>query len=239
MAGRRQRTLTMVATVAPAGCSWPQFGYDAAHSGTNRFESTLNVGNVGALVQVWSATNGPITSTPVAADGLVYVVAANSIFAYDATGTAGCSGSPKICTPLWTSASRPAFPLDSAGVAVTGGVVYAGKAGGAPGQPVGLAAFDSAGVAGCSGAPEVCAPLWTTSRGAGDRTRSRQRRDLRHRLEWDLSARRPRHRELFGCAQGLSPGVDRLRTLRGVESVVVNGRIYVGGTDGLHVFAQP
>lgn len=166
MAGRRVRTLTIVATVAPDGCSWPQFEYDAAHSGTNRFESTLNVGNVGALVQVWSATNGPITSTPVAADGLVYVVAANSIFAYDATGTAGCSGSPKICTPLWTSASRPAFPLDSAGVAVTGGVVYAGTAGGAPGQPVGLAAFDSAGVAGCSGAPEVCAPLWTTSRGA-------------------------------------------------------------------------
>lgn len=47
------------------------------------------------------ALAGPITSTPVTADGLVYVGAANSIFAYDATGAVGCSGSPKVCTPKW------------------------------------------------------------------------------------------------------------------------------------------
>lgn len=456
MAARRVRRLMMVATIALAGCSWPQFGHDAAHSGANPSESTLNIGNDGALAQVWSATNGPITSTPVAADGLVYVGAANSIFAYDATGTVGCSGSPKvctpkwrsgnlagaivgspavvngvvyatgvgeklfafdakgancntrvppgcapiwtallggeafsaptvanglvyvtsifafsqqlavfdaagtngcagtpkvctplwtasavingsngaarsapavadgrvymtvsrsgqiddgpkfsvaaydaggqvacsgapkvcsplwqsealgdpvssptidhgvlyafddsalvaldatgtancggtpkICTPLWTSASRPAFALDSAGVAVTGGVVYAGTAGSTPGQPVGLAAFDSAGVAGCSGAPKVCAPLWTTARGS--ETAPAVANGVIYATDTNGISALDAH-GVVNCS-GLPKVCLPVWTSAGPFSAsspsVVNGRIYVGGTDGLHVFAQP
>ena len=457
MAGRRVRTLVMVATVALAGCSWPQFGHDAAHSGTNPLESTLNIGNVAALAQVWSTTNGPITSTPVTADGLVYVGAANSIFAYDATGVVGCSGSPKvctpkwrspnlggaivgspavvngvvyatgvaeklfafdakggncnthvppgctpiwtailggeafsaptvanglvyvtsiyafsqqlavfdaagtngcagtpkvctplwtasvaingstnaargapavadgrvfmtvsrsadvngdgnnisvaaydavgqvgcsgvpkicaplwqssavndpvsspsidrgvlyafddvalvaldatgttncsgtpkICTPLWTSTSRPAFPLESAGVAVTGGVVYAGTAGSTPGQPVGQAAFDSAGVAACSGAPKVCAPLWTMSRGA--ETAPAVANGVIYTTDTNgISALDARGIvNCSGVPKVCVPVWSATGPFAASSPSVVNGRIYVGGTDGLHVFAQP
>ena len=448
------RTLMMVATVALAGCSWPQFGYDAAHSGTNPFESTLNIGNVGALAQVWSATNGPITSTPVTADGLVYVGAANSIFAYDATGTVGCSGTPKvcipkwrsgnlggaivgspavvngvvyatgvgeklfafdakggtcntrvppgcspiwtaplggeafsaptvangfvnvvsikafsqqlavfdaggtngcagtpkvctalwtasaeingatnaarsapavadgrvymtvsrsvvdgdnisvaaydavgqvgcsgvptvcaplwqssalgdavsspsidhgvlyafdgevlaaldatgttncggtpkICTPLWTSVSRPAVPLDAAGVAVTGGVVYAGTGGNAPGAPVGLAAFDATGVAGCTGTPNVCSPLWASLRGS--ETAPAVANGVIYATDSTGIAAIDAHGVVncSGVPKVCLPLWSAAGPFAASSPSVVNGRVYVGGTDGLHVFAQP
>ncbi len=450
------RTLMLVATIVLAGCSWPQFGHDAAHSGTNPSESTLTIGNVGALTQVWSATNGPITSTPVTADGLVYIGAANSIFAYDTTGTVGCSGipkvcipkwrsgnlggaivgspavvngvvyatgvgeklfafdakggncntrvppgcapiwtallggeafsaptvangfvyvtsikafsqqlavfdaagtngcagtpkvctplwtasavingsngaarsapavadgrvymtvsrsaetddgpnisvaaydavgqvgcsgapkvceplwqssalgdpvsspsidhgvlyafdgevlsaldatgttncsgTPKICTPLWTSVSRPAFPLDAAGVAVTGGVVYAGTAGSAPGAPVGLAAFDATGVAGCTGTPIVCSPLWTSLRGS--ETAPAVANGVVYVTDTTGISAIDAHGivNCSGVPKVCLPVWTAAGPFAASSPSVVNGRVYVGGTDGLHVFAQP
>ncbi len=444
-------------TIVLTGCSWPQFGHDAAHSGANPSESTLTIGNVGALTQAWSATNGPIPSTPVTADGLVYVGAANSIFAYDATGTAGCSGTPKICTPkwrsgnlagaiigspavvngvvyatgvaeklyafdarggvcntrvppgcapiwtavlggeafsaptvanglvyvtsingfsqqlavfdaagsngcsgtpkvcvslwtasvaiagspnaargapavadrrvymtvsraatvgntgdpisvaaydafgevgctgspklcaplwqssalndpvsspsidhgvlyafddnelvaldatgttncagtpkictpLWTSTARGAFPLETAGIAVTGGVVYAGTAGTTPGAPVGVAAFDANGITGCSGVPKVCAPLWTTLRGS--ETAPAIANGVVYVTDKDGIAAVDAHGNVncSGVPKVCLPVWSAAGPFSASSASVVNGRVYVGGTDGLHVFAQP
>jgi hypothetical protein len=64
-----------------------------------------------------------------------------------------------MCSPLWTTGiGLPGF-IHSASPAVANGVVYADAA-----TTDGLseiAAFDAAGVSGCSGpAPKTCAPLW-------------------------------------------------------------------------------
>src|SRR6478752_2461091 len=159
-AGRRSaRAAIAVALVVLAGCSWPQFGHDAAHSGNNPFEVAINVGNVGGLRQVWSATSGAITSSPVVADGVVYTTTAtNRLNAYDATGATNCTGTPKVCKPLWHSANLAGAIVGSA--AVDHGVVYVSGVGER------LFAFDAKGQ-GCNTntSPPTCAPLWTAQLG--------------------------------------------------------------------------
>jgi len=91
----------------------------------------------------------------------VYVLAGNSddqggLFAFDATGARGCSGSPVVCQPLWTA---PIVNDDAPTIAA--GRVYASNAGGR------LEVYDAAGVEGCSGVPVVCQPLWTAPSGEG------------------------------------------------------------------------
>ena len=182
---------------------------------------------------------GDPVSSPSIDHGVLYAFDDSVLVALDATGTTNCSGTPKICTPLWTSASRPAFPLDSAGVAVTGGVVYAGTAGSSPGQPVGLAAFDSAGVSGCSGAPKVCAPLWTTSRGA--ETAPAVANGVIYATDTTGISAFDAHGSVncSGVPAVCLPVWTAAGPFVASSPSVVNGRIYVGGTDGLHVFAQP
>lgn len=108
----------------------------------------------------WTTTflAGPLYSSPAVAGGLLYVGsgAFSSLSVFDATGTTGCSGTPKVCAPLWTGATTFAAtgsPL------VAGGVVYINGAGGQ------IYAFDAAGTSGCSGTPKVCEPLWTAPYG--------------------------------------------------------------------------
>ena len=116
---------------------------------------------------LWTADTGAdIFDSPAVADGIVYVdtfnvnTSAGSLFAFDASGTIGCAGVPKSCTPLWTAPVDE--PIASA-PSVANGVVYVGSAYGD------LYAFDAAGESGCSGDPKTCAPLWTTAiGGAGD-----------------------------------------------------------------------
>ena len=44
-------------------------------------------------------------SSPAVANGVVYFVATDyHVNAVDATGTAGCAGTPRICLPLWSAA---------------------------------------------------------------------------------------------------------------------------------------
>jgi hypothetical protein len=52
-----------------------------------------------------------VSGSPAIANGVIYAAVANDpslnpvkIAAFAADGTTGCSGSPNICTPLWTSA---------------------------------------------------------------------------------------------------------------------------------------
>jgi hypothetical protein len=105
-------------------------------------------------------------SVPAVANGILYVTAeasdfatgapAGGLYAFDAAGTTSCIGSPKQCSPLWRSITPTLFPP-----AIANGVVYAVSY--AVGEGHRLRAFDAAGVKGCSGAPKICAPLWTST----------------------------------------------------------------------------
>jgi hypothetical protein len=58
---------------------------------------------------LWFASAGQ----PVAVGGsVVYAVGNEDVYAYDATGNAGCSGSPTTCTPLWSAPGTDAIVAD-------------------------------------------------------------------------------------------------------------------------------
>jgi outer membrane protein assembly factor BamB len=87
------------------------------------------------------------------------------LFAFDAAGKAGCSGSPVTCTPLWTAPTEGV----RGSPAVSHGVVYVTDSS-FPipdnGSPTGsVRAFDAAGVRSCAGIPTTCAALWSASLG--------------------------------------------------------------------------
>jgi len=107
----------------------------------------------------WRAPVRSEVASPTVVNGVLYVAevhdfpsAGGSLQAYSAKGTSGCSGTPRVCTPLWTAPIRSwASPV------VVDNRVYVTS------QDDGhIAVFDAAGTSGCSGVPKVCAPLWTT-----------------------------------------------------------------------------
>jgi hypothetical protein len=116
-------------------------------------------GSPRVCLPLWTATpGGQLDGTPAIAGGLVYVTSSNgNVDAYDAAGSAGCSGVPKTCAPRW-HASTPG-PV-SASPAVVDGVLYVGVLN-ASHSAGALDAFDAGGVAGCSGTPTLCTPLWS------------------------------------------------------------------------------
>ena len=139
---------------------WSQFGFGPNHGGYNSNETAISDANVSSLVQVFSARAGSNSdSSPVVVNGVLYEGADDHmLYAYDAAGATGCSGSPKTCAPLWT-ASSGGFRFSSP--AVANGVVYEGSHDGI------LYAYDAAGLTKCSGTPKICAPLWTANTGSG------------------------------------------------------------------------
>jgi len=69
------RLLTLVAVIAlvSSGCIWPQFRFDASHSGSNPLETVLSPANVGSLTRKWSVTTPHgATSSPAVGLGVVY-----------------------------------------------------------------------------------------------------------------------------------------------------------------------
>lgn len=133
---------------------------------------------------LWTAPTGVIdtTTAPAVANGVVYIVSSTeavsvpvppTLYAFDANGLTNCSGTPKVCQPLWTA------PLDTGGACcaiaespnVTNGVVYVSTyqtPSLPPNGPAGtVEAFDASGVTNCSGTPTVCAPLWITASDVG------------------------------------------------------------------------
>jgi hypothetical protein len=102
---------------------------------------------------LWTAAvagnaQGILGGAPTIANGVVYAGSGTNIDAFDAAGSTNCSGTPKVCQPLWVDAgatSAPTFFDD---------VVYASGSGGVVG-------FDAAGTTNCSGTPKVCQPIWT------------------------------------------------------------------------------
>jgi hypothetical protein len=82
-----------------------------------------------------------VVGAPAVADGHVYVsepshIMGGELEAFDAAGNTNCSGTPKVCAPLWTGA-------EGSGVTVANGLVYV-TAGGGP-APVNITEYDESG----------------------------------------------------------------------------------------------
>ena len=146
---------TAVPLALSEDASWPQLDGGAARTGYQPGETRIGPGNVTKLAlkrtyQARGATNGGV-SAPLIANGILYVDVTTRLYAFDATGAAGCADIPTTCTPLWTAATAY---FDS--MTVADGKVFVTDA-------EGVQAFDAAGTTNCSGTPKACNPLWTTS----------------------------------------------------------------------------
>ncbi len=142
---------------------WPSFHFDPVHSGFNPYENVIGPANVTGLKTAWAmapGVAGSVGSSPAVAGGVVYVGAAagGNLYAFSATGATGCSGTPKVCKPLWTGTTGA---ITFSSPAVAAGVVYVAASDGK------LYAFSAAGTTGCSGTPKICKPLWTAAIAGG------------------------------------------------------------------------
>jgi hypothetical protein len=137
-----------------SGCDWSQFAFSSGHNGDNSGDTAITPANVSTLTAHFSASDGTTGAVipQAVVNGVLYVSNASGLETYSATGTTGCSGSPVVCTPLWSYSPGP--PVGN--IAVVNGVVYASTSSG-------LEAFDAAGHTNCSGTPTVCTPLWSAS----------------------------------------------------------------------------
>ena len=127
----------------------------------NAAGSTGCSGSPVVCVPMWTTTGVPAStgntgSPAIGANGVLYI-ANQTLFAFDAAGSANCSGTPKVCAPLWTAATSnsPTY----AAPAVANGTVYVGS------WNSKLYAFDAAGSANCSAGAtgKTCTPLWTAA----------------------------------------------------------------------------
>jgi hypothetical protein len=142
------RAAVVLLALGLASCEWATFQGGAARSGWQASESAIGVGNVSQLAPVRSYPGA--SSPPVVAGGVLYSLAGTgTLQAFDTNGSSNCTGSPTVCTPLWTAAGA------GRSVTVHGGKVYAVGT-------WGLRVFDAKGSDNCGGSPKVCAPLWTT-----------------------------------------------------------------------------
>ena len=134
-----------VALPAVTTGGWPQFQFDAAHTGYNPSETAISAANVSQLTVAWQASAAGMG--PVVADGLVFTSAGSTLNAYPL----GCAASGwPYCTPQWTAdtGSNP-----SSTPVVADGVVYIGSNSGK------LSAYAVA----CGTGGGSCSPLWTTT----------------------------------------------------------------------------
>ena len=165
---RRGATVALAIGMAVvlAGCQWMSSGWDASGSSDNDVDTTITVANVSTLHPEWSAALASVgvdlqdQIAPVAWENLVYAVGGpgvgSQLQAYAANG-AGCTGSPRVCTPQWVANGH----IFTQPLAVDG-VVLVGDFGT-------LEAYDAAGAQDCTGsAPAMCTPLWTSSVGGYD-----------------------------------------------------------------------
>jgi outer membrane protein assembly factor BamB len=110
---------------------------------------------------LWTySIGGTFYGVPAVANGTIYVGHSTSgsqvlLSAFDAAGSSGCSGTPKVCSPLWQS-STLSYLGNPSSPAVANGVAFVGSRDG------NVYAFDAAGSSGCTGTPKVCSPLWSS-----------------------------------------------------------------------------
>lgn len=160
----RFRFVALVMTlVGAAGCGWGQAGFDAGRAGWSSLDGSFTTGNVGSTALLWEAdgatSNGFGLTVPVIDAQRVFFVSGGStgtgtLEAFDRDGGPDCTGSPRVCQPVWR-ATLP-FPSTSDPI-VAGGLVFVGAGVSNSWTIVG---FDAAGVRGCAGTPLVCQPVW-------------------------------------------------------------------------------
>jgi eukaryotic-like serine/threonine-protein kinase len=147
------RSGVRAANLQSGSADWKMFGYNAAHTGYNPLETTITPSNVSQLTPAWQVATGE-TSSPVEANGIVYV-AADKLYAINAstgatvwTLTLPFTVSPTTPTvingviyvdrsgtlyalnaatgaAIWTAAVPPVNGFDTSPV-VAGGLVYVG-----------------------------------------------------------------------------------------------------------------
>jgi hypothetical protein len=146
--------------VAGAGNGIPLTNGGALVSAFDAAGSTNCGGAPKVCTPLWTtigqpASTGGATDSPTVVNGVLYIGANRTLFAFDANGGQGCDGpAPNVCSPLWTAPHSSAL---SASPVVANGMVYVVADNGP------LSAYDAAGVQRCSGTPKTCAPLWTAN----------------------------------------------------------------------------
>ncbi len=141
----------LVPVVPAAGASgdWPQFQSGPSHLGYNAQESILSPASLYRLQNAWTGTTDRGASSPVVADGVVYVGSRDGkLYAFPVE----CNSGGASCTPLWTGATGSGI---EGSPAVADGVVYVGSTDGM------LYAF----AVGCRSDGGSCTPLWTGATG--------------------------------------------------------------------------
>lgn len=120
--GYRVAAVVAVAALLLSGCEWASFRNGPTRTGFNAAESNIGVGNVASLTEKWTGvTDGQVWSSPAVTGGVAYVGSDDGkLYAFNAAGATGCSGTPKTCQPLWTGATGN-FVRSSP--AIAGGVV--------------------------------------------------------------------------------------------------------------------
>ena len=136
-----------------AACDWSHYRGGPTLAGVAA-ESTLGLGNVATLTERWrgSLTDPSMSDSPVVSSGRLYTAAG----VFDVGGGSACSGSPKVCQPLWTLAGSASV---NGPTTVAGGLQVRLPRARILGGTETLSAFDAAGSTGCSGAPLVCQPV--------------------------------------------------------------------------------
>jgi outer membrane protein assembly factor BamB len=131
--------LTAAQTASAASGDWPQYGYTVQGRRENTHETLLTRKTVSRLAEAWSANIDTSLSSPMVANGVVYVGSLDhNLYAFDARSGA----------PLWHAATGAAIQSSPA---VANGLVYIGSMDGR------LYAFNA----------ETGAPRWSTITGAG------------------------------------------------------------------------
>jgi PQQ-like domain len=217
------------AAPAPAAVSWPQFMFDARHSGFNAKEKTINRSTVNSLTLDYVAV-GPadpefafLGSSPAVVGGVAYAGnALGNLIAFPATG---CGQS--LCPALWTASLSNGVHTAPA---VDGGLVFVATAGSLDNGLGQLYAFRAGG---CGG--PVCQPVWVapvpnthsspvTANGVVYIASS----DGLLRAYAEAGCGQPKCRPLWtgniGTSADAAPAVD-------------NGVVYVTSQDGLFAFA--
>jgi outer membrane protein assembly factor BamB len=66
--------------------NWSQFHYGPKHQGYNPYENVLSPSNVAGLNETWRSTMGPMQSSPIVANGIVYLGSFDgNLYALDAS----------------------------------------------------------------------------------------------------------------------------------------------------------
>ena len=115
---------------AAAGGSWPQVRFDAAHTGYNPLESTINAGNVSTLQPAWSFDPQEYPApSPVVANGVAYLSCQKS---------KECALDTRTGKVLWTQQVFGDYRTSPG--ALSGGVLYVGSDSAPPAKMYALSA---------------------------------------------------------------------------------------------------